>query len=135
VTQFFKTAIPGDEFALVEFHQDAKLSRDFTANASEILADIEGVKTSGGTALRDAIALALEELKHARNSQKGVLVVANGNDNSSKTTLAEIVGRAKTAGVPIFAISFATSVSDDSRGVEFLNELARLSGGFHQANK
>jgi Ca-activated chloride channel homolog len=131
VAEFLNTAIPGDEFALVEFHQDAKLSRDFTANASQILADIEGVKASGGTALRDAIALALEELKHARNSQRGILVVANGNDNSSETTAAEIMERAKTAGVPIFAIS----VSDDSRGAEFLNELARLSGGFHQSSK
>jgi Mg-chelatase subunit ChlD len=131
VEQFLQTAIPGDEFALVEFHQNAKLSRDFTANASDILTDIESVKASGGRGLRDALALALEEVKHARNSQRGILVVADGEDNSSEITAAEILGRAKTTGVPIFAIS----VSEDSRGAEFLNELTRLSDGFRRSGK
>jgi Mg-chelatase subunit ChlD len=131
VEQFFKTTIPGDEFALVEFHQDAKLLRDFTVNNSEILTDIESLKASGGRGLWDALALAMEEMKHARNSQKGMLVIADGIDNSSKIIGADILERARAAGVPFFAIS----ASEDSRGSNFLDDLSRLSGGFHISNK
>jgi len=71
VTQFFKTANPEDEFFLVEFNDGADLVEPFTTNLEEIQNRLTFTQSKGRTALLDAINLALNEMRKARNPRQG----------------------------------------------------------------
>ena len=64
-------ANPEDEFSLVEFNQVARLAVSFTTNGEEIRNRVALVQTGGATALLDAVTVALNEMKNARQYLQG----------------------------------------------------------------
>ena len=86
VTQFFKTANPEDEFFLIQFNDSADLIQPFTRNLEEIQNRLTFTQSKGRTALLDAIYLALNEMKQAKNPRKALLIISDGGDNSSRYT-------------------------------------------------
>lgn len=127
VAQFVKTAGAGSEFCLVEFHERATVASGFTSDAEQILGRLDTIRAIGGTSLWEAIVLALQQMKQGLNPAKAILVVTDGNDNTSAITAEQTKEAARAAGIPISAISFG----DDRRGNAFLDELAALTGGRH----
>jgi len=134
VTQFFKTANPEDEFFLVEFNDGADLVEPFTTNLEEIQNRLTFTQSKGRTALLDAINLALNEMRKARNPRKALLVISDGGDNSSRYTEGEIKNRVKEADVQIYTIGIYEPIGSRSRtpeelsGPGLLTELAELTG-------
>ena len=134
VTQFFKTANPEDEFFLVEFNDGADLVQPFTRNLEEIQNRLTFTQSKGRTALLDAINLALNEMRKAKNPRKALLVISDGGDNSSRYTEGEIKNRVKEADVQIYTIGIYEPVGSRSRtpeelsGPSLLTELAEQTG-------
>jgi Ca-activated chloride channel homolog len=134
VTQFFKTANPEDEFFLVEFNDGADLVQPFTTNLEEIQNRLTFTQSKGRTALLDAINLALNEMRKARNPRKALLVISDGGDNSSRYTEGEIKNRVKEADVQIYTIGIYEPIGSRSRtpeelaGPGLLTELAEQTG-------
>jgi len=135
VTQFFKTANPDDEFFLIQFNDSADLIQKFTQNLEEIQNRLTFTQSKGRTALLDAIYLALNEMKHAKNPRKALLVISDGGDNSSRYTENEIRNRVKEADVQIYGIGIYEPVAarsrtpEESAGQGLLTELAEITGG------
>ena len=135
VAQFLKTANPGDEFSLIRFADHAELMVPLTHQAEEIQNRLSFIQANGTTALLDAIALSMGEMKRAHNSRKALLIVSDGGDNSSRSTLHELRKRIREANVQIFAVAILepsgtrTRTLEELSGPMLLSEIAEQTGG------
>ncbi len=135
VAQFFKTANPDDEFFLIQFNDAAEMIQTFTRNLEEIQNRLTFTQSKGRTALLDAIYLALNEMKRAKNPRKALLIISDGGDNSSRYTENEIRARVKEADVQIYGIGIYEPVAargrtpEEAAGQGLLTELAEITGG------
>lgn len=135
VAQFFKTANPEDEFFLVSFNNRPDLATGFTQSLEEIQNRLTFTESKGRTALLDAIYLALNKMKEAKNQQKALLVISDGGDNSSRYTEREIKRLVRESDVQIYAIGIYEPFGSRGRtpeemaGPGLLTEIAEQTGG------
>jgi Ca-activated chloride channel family protein len=122
VDQFLKASLPGDEFSLVEFSDVPTLRLPFTREPNEILDNLRMVQPQGWTAMLDAICLAANQMKSAKNARKALLILSDGGDNMSRYSEGEVINRLREADVRVFAIG----LFDRAR---FLKKAAADTGG------
>jgi Ca-activated chloride channel homolog len=134
---FFKTSNPDDEFFLVQFNDSVKLVTPLTTDTTEIQNQLTFTQAKGRTALLDAIALALHEMKKSKKQRKALLIISDGGDNSSRYTETEVRSMVRENDVIIYAIGIFEPVSARSRTAEemsgpgLLTEVAEQTGGRH----
>ena len=100
----FQNTMPGDEFFLVQFADQARLLGGFTPDPNEIYRRLGIVEPRGWTALLDAVALATHQIKAAKNSRRVLVVLSDGNDNNSRFTETEIKNMVIEGDVRVYAI-------------------------------
>ncbi len=130
---FLALTQPATQSFLITYNSDAVVAQGFIPDAGQIQSKVVQVQPRGGTSLREAILLALQQMQAAPNPRKGLLIVSDGSpDNSSGHSANDVTAAVSAANIPIDAISFSASGShDEPRGLAFLTQLARLSGGQH----
>jgi VWFA-related protein len=101
-----KSSNPQDEAFVVNFNDEAYLDTPHLTSDITILEQaLTKINAKGGTAMRDALRMSMEELKkHAKRDKKVILVVTDGNDNASTETLEAVVREAQQSDVLIYAI-------------------------------
>src|SRR5262245_2033747 len=100
---FIQTSHSDDDFFLIGFNQRANLLAEFTSG--EALANkLTLVDPGGQTALYDATYLGVEKVKQGRHSRNAILLISDGQDNSSRYTYGELRKRLREAGVQIYCI-------------------------------
>jgi len=135
--QLFKTANPEDEFFLIHFNDRPELVVPFTTNTEEIQNRLTFTQAKGRTALPDAVYLAMNTMKKARNPRKAIIILSDGGDNSSRYTESEIKNAVREADVQVYAIGIFESMGGRGRTAEemsgpgLLNEMAESTGGRH----
>ncbi len=135
--QFFKTANPEDEFFLLQFSDRPQLMVPFTVQTEEIQNRLAFAQSKGRTALLDALYMAMDHMKKARNPRKAVLIISDGGDNSSRFTESEVKNMVREADVQVYAIGIFEHISARGRtaeelsGPSLLTELAEQTGGRH----
>jgi Ca-activated chloride channel family protein len=77
VQQFVKTKNAEDEFFLVQIDGRPRLAAGFTSHPEEFQNSLMPAQSSGPAALADGLAMALNEMKRARNSRKAILILAD----------------------------------------------------------
>ncbi len=93
---------PDDESFVVNFSDEAYIDQDFTANVNKLRDGLSHIDSKGGTALYDAIMASADYLtKNAKRSKQVLLVITDGEDNASSTTLEETVRRIQDLQGPI----------------------------------
>ncbi len=127
LTRFFDTAVPGDEYFVVQFNDRPTLLCDFTRDTGMIQDALAGITTRNWTALLDAIYMAVNQMKGARNAHKALLVLSDGGDNNSRYTEAEIRAIVREADVSIYSIGLAAGLIN--RHVRLLRKLSEETGG------
>ena len=130
----------GDMAFVVGFSNSILLVQDFTSDHSQISHGISLLAPAGGTALWDAVAFAAEKLS-AQPEPKPVarllVVISDGQDNSSGLSLREAIEAAERAGVFVYTVSTAENVdiatafksADIQTGNRALKVLADGTGG------
>jgi VWFA-related protein len=136
VVEFLKTANPEDEFFLVNFSSTAALAVPFTTSGAEIQNRLMYATTKGKTALLDAVHLAMDTMKDARNPRKALLIISDGGDNDSRYTKTEIRNALRETDVWIYAVGVyaneAVTLPEEERGGPMLlAQLAEGTGGRH----
>jgi VWFA-related protein len=135
VAQFFKLANPEDEFFLVQFNDSAQLVQPFTRNLEEIQNKLTFVQSKGRTALLDAVYMALQQMKKAKNPRKALLLISDGGDNSSRYSEPEIKAMVKETDAQIYAIGIYEGFGargrtpEEANGPALLTEIAEVTGG------
>jgi VWFA-related protein len=104
-----KESNPEDEVFVVNFNEEAFLDLkpgvNFTSDIDELKEALQRIDSRGGTAMRDAIAMSIVHLKeHARRDKKVLVVVTDGNDNSSLISLENLVKASQQAEVLIYSV-------------------------------
>jgi Ca-activated chloride channel family protein len=137
VAAFFKTSNSEDEFFLIEFNDRPKLAVPFTQDSEQIYRRIVHTRALGRTSLLDAIHLALEQMKNARNLRKAIVIVSDGGDNRSRYTESEVKAAMREADVQVYALGIfdpddqPKRTREEKDGPRLLGELADETGGRH----
>src|ERR1700678_3163981 len=91
-----------DESFVVNFSDEAYIDQDFTSNVNKLRDGLSHIDSKGGTALYDAIMASADYLtKNAKRPKQVLLVITDGEDNASSTTLEETVRRIQDLQGPI----------------------------------
>ena len=122
VKQFLATAVPNDEFSLVQFADSATLLSGFTRNAAEIERPLGSMAAHGWTALYDAMFLSMQQIRRAANPRRVVLVLSDGEDNNSRYTESEMMSLVREADVTVYGIGLFTKA-------RCLERMAEETGG------
>ena len=104
LVRFLQSGNPEDEYLLITFNQRTTLVQGFTRESSAIQNEV-GIRNPGGrTALYDAVYLGLNQIRGGKNEKKAIILITDGEDNSSRYTSAEVREFAKESDVQIYAI-------------------------------
>ncbi len=126
VVRFLKEGNPRDEYFLVSFNDRTSVVQDFTSQAENLQNEISISNPKGRTALYDAIYLGLEKMREAHNEKKALIVITDGEDNSSRYTFSEVKQFVKESDVQIYVIG---ERGDLGYGRGVITEIIRLTGG------
>jgi VWFA-related protein len=133
VAELLKNANPEDEFFLVEFNHRPQLVVSMTKQSEEIGSQVALVRTSGSTALLDAVTLALHEMRNAHYTRKAIIIISDGEDNASHCSVGDLKEAVRDADVLIYAIgitdAYQTGQFQSLTGSALLAEIAKQTGG------
>jgi Ca-activated chloride channel family protein len=104
ITRFLQSGNPEDEYFLITFNQKTTLVQSFTAQSSALQNDVAFQKPGGRTAMYDAVYMGLDQIKSAKNEKKALIIITDGEDNSSRYSPSEVREFAKESDVQIYAI-------------------------------
>ena len=127
-----KSSNPEDEVFIVNFAEKPSLDVDFTSDTAKMKQALARVDSHGQTAMRDAIRMAIEHLKGRNKKDKKVLmVVTDGNDNSSLASLEAVMRASQQSEVLIYSIGLFTDETphEAERAKQALDKLAQATGG------
>jgi Ca-activated chloride channel homolog len=120
---------PQDEAFIVNFSDEAFLDQDFTSDVDLLRKGLSHIDSQGGTALYDAVIAAADHLaKQAKHPKQVILIITDGEDNSSSATLAETVRRIQDLNGPIvYSIGLLYDEPDHTQGHRARKALQSLS--------
>jgi Ca-activated chloride channel family protein len=99
---FEKLSNPQDEEFLVDFSWEAFIDQDFTNDIGKLQQGLSYVKSSGGTAIYDALVASADYLaKNAKHPKQVLLVITDGEDNASSSTLEQTIRRIQDLDGPV----------------------------------
>jgi VWFA-related protein len=129
---FVRAGHEDDRVFVVNFNDQPYLDVDFTHNVKMIEEALRRADARGGTALYDALIASADHLVKGRDCRKRVLVVvSDGNDNSSRENLEQTIRTLENSqGCLVYAISLA----EENPSVQFrdrraLDLLTAATGG------
>lgn len=129
---FVNASNPEDEIFVVNFNDRAHLGlpadTSFIHNPRQIETALLGNKPEGRTALYDAVAIALNQIRKGKSEKKALLLISDGGDNNSAHTYREALQAVQESGVTMYTIGlFDEADPDQNPGV--LRRLSGISGG------
>jgi len=129
---FIRSSNPRDQVFVVNFNEHVRLglpeNMPFTNNAAQLEAALSKNVHSGMTALYDAIAVALEQLRKGKWEKKVLIVVSDGGDNASKRKLDQVLSMMNQSNAAIYTMGIFNE-NDVDRNPQVLKRLSRASGG------
>src|SRR5687767_1676544 len=103
LAKFVDTSHSRDEYFLIGFNTRAQLLLDRTRDSDALLNKLTFVQTKGQTALYDATYLGVERVTRGAHKKRAVLLISDGQDNSSRYTFSELKRLLKESDVIIYA--------------------------------
>jgi tight adherence protein B len=116
----------GDEVGLVEFSQTARVLAPLTSNVAGVRTALSSLSTANGTALYDGVDRAAALTGDDPSARRVVIVLSDGDDTASHTTLAQLQSRLAGSGVQVDAVGLTASGSYTASA---LRRLTTITGG------
>jgi len=128
---FVKTSNPEDEVFVAHFNDQYYFDRDFTNDVGELRKALEQTDPRSSTALYDATTTSLDRLKSGYLDKKVLLIVSDGEDNSSHHSLDSALQEAQRSSALIYAVGLLREEKPESaeRDRQALLALTRATGG------
>jgi Ca-activated chloride channel family protein len=130
-----KLSNPHDEAFLVDFSDQAFIDTDFTSDTQKLQEGMGAIKSSGATALYDALVASADYLsKNAKQPKQVLLIVTDGEDTASSLTLETAIRRIQDLDGPtIYCIGLLfgpdTDKNEARHAKRVLEALAEQTGG------
>lgn len=125
---FVRKGNPEDETFIVHFDDTARLARDFTDSIPDLEDTLAAVKPFGQTAIYDALILALDHMRNAKQRKKTVLLITDGVDNVSTHSFEDAVEKVRREQVAVYTVGLL-SQAGGLKAEAALIKLAEASGG------
>lgn len=131
--RFINSSHPNDEYFLVAFSSRAHLLLDRSRDGEAVLRKLTLVNPKQNTALYDACYLGIERVTRGAHQKKALLIISDGQDNSSRYNFGEVRRLIKESDVVTYAVGIIDGRDAGSpvgmQGQSFLNELTSVTGG------
>ena len=105
-----------DELFFLEFANAPRLVQQWTDDRRRISRAVARVSSGGGTALYDAIADAIPVASIGRHTKKALLVISDGNDTSSRTSVSRLRRQIRESEVLVYALGVDATAPRPWRG-------------------
>jgi Ca-activated chloride channel family protein len=133
LSRFIQTSHRADEYFLVAFNSRAQLLLNRTRDGDAVLDKLTFVETKGNTALYDGVYLGVEKVTRGIHPKRALLLISDGQDNSSRYNFKELRRLLRESDVLIYSIAITSGRDLESRlgleGQGILDELSSTSGG------
>ena len=131
--RFINTSHPNDEYFLIAFNSRAQLLLDRTRDGEAVLRKLTLVEPQKNTALYDAVYLGAERVTRGAHQKKAILIISDGQDNSSRYNFKEVRRLMKESDVVIYSVGIMDGRDAGSmlgiQGQAYLDELSSVTGG------
>lgn len=131
--RFINSSHPNDEYFLIAFNTRAQLLLDRTRNGEAVLERLQLVQPKANTALYDAVYLGIERVTRGAHQKKALLIISDGQDNSSRYNFGEVRRLLKESDVTVYSVGILGGGDYGSalgmQGQAFLDELSNVTGG------
>jgi VWFA-related protein len=126
-----KASNPQDETFVINFSDQAYLDQDFTSDLGKLQNGLSHLSLTGGTALYDTVVAAADKMERsATRPRKVLIVITDGDDNSSKLTLDHAIHRVQDMQGPIiYSIGLMFGGAESRHAKRDLRELSSETGG------
>jgi VWFA-related protein len=127
-----KASNPEDEVFAIYFNDTPELVQGFTSDPALLEKGLRSLHPAGETAMRDAVLLGIDELRaHARRDKRVLVVITDGEDNSSIATRERLAEAARSSNVIVYAIGLLGEEKPEAaaRARQSLEELTQATGG------
>jgi len=139
-TQFLRKIVRRglDRAFVLGFADHPNLTQDYSDDPEQLAAGVAALRNGGGTALFDSIYGACEKLTTAKAGEmeaRILIVLSDGDDNSSRATLSRAIEMAQMRNITIYAINTRIESSDSvylqgmAKSDAAMKELAAQTGG------
>ena len=130
-----------DRVAVYAFDRDLYRLTDFTQSKEDAVEALTRLDPFGSTALYDAVATLSDHVIHEGFGRRAIVVVTDGVDTSSDSTVEQAVEKAKGVDLPVYAIRVLSPVDDPEndlflgvhgasfRGEDALRQFTEETGG------
>ncbi len=133
LSRFINTSHPMDEYFLIAFNSRAQLLMDRTRDGEAVLDKLMLVEPKSNTALYDACYLGVERVTRGAHQKKAILIISDGQDNSSRYNFKEVRRLLRESDVTIYSVGIMDGRDSGSmegmQGQAFLDELSSVTGG------
>jgi Ca-activated chloride channel homolog len=126
IARFLQTDNEGDESFLITFNHNATLMHDFTDQSTSLQSDVAIQKPGGRTAIYDAVYMGLDKIKRGKNEKKALILITDGEDNSSRYSAVEVREFAKESNVQIYGIGEEGKLG---YGASIIQNIINITGG------
>jgi VWFA-related protein len=131
--QLVAASNPQDEVFLINFNDDVYRDVDFTSDPQKLAVGLGKINCMGGTAMRDAQQAGIRYAKaKGKHDKKVIVVITDGDDNMSETTLDEVVREAQQREVLVYAVALLSEEEHEAakRARQALDTITRATGGY-----
>ncbi len=101
---FFELLDRNDEIFLYRFSNTPVLLQGWTRDRQLLSRALGRIAPNGGTALYDAVSEAIPLTQRGQNRKKALLIVSDGNDTSSASTVRDVKAQIRESEVLVYAI-------------------------------
>jgi Ca-activated chloride channel homolog len=121
-----------DEVSVINFNEEAYEDVPLTPDIKAMEEGISRLDSRGGTALYDATAMTIDYLKEkGKRDKKVIMIISDGADTASRTTLEKVIEKAHSTDVVIHAIGMLRPEEgrEAKKAKRALEAITKASGG------
>src|SRR6267142_691336 len=121
-----------DKAVVFTFDSRVELQQDYTDDPALLSEAVRRTRAGGGTRMHDALHAVVQEKLSGQEERKAILLLTDGDDNSSRSSPWEVVETAQRNNVAIYAISvnaLGIPLENAARADGFLEMFAAETGG------
>jgi Ca-activated chloride channel family protein len=126
ITRFLQSMNPEDEAFLITFNDRANLAQRFTDQIGTLRSSMTQLKPSGNTAIYDAVYMGLDQIRRGKNEKKALVLITDGEDNSSRYSSVELREFARESDVQVYGIGVQGTLG---YGFAEIQNIVSLTGG------
>ena len=126
---FIQTSHPYDEFYLVGFSSKPQLLLSGVRDSQAVLDKFTYVRSTGNTALYDALYLGVEKVSHGVYPKQAIILISDGEENDSRYSFRDLRRLLLESGVVIYTIRVGNLPLPRSIGGRVMDQVAAISGG------